>query len=50
MEPHISFGVVLLTTAYAVWTSVSESFASETNIQRIYGLCEEIFLTKLGPR
>lgn len=50
MGPHISCDVVLLPIAYAVWTSASESFASEANIQGIYGLCKEVFLTKQGTK
>lgn len=49
MEPHISCNAMLLPIAYAVWTSISESWASTTNIQRIYGLYE-VFLTKQGTK
>lgn len=50
MEAHVSCDVMLIATAYAVWTSVKETYGSEGNIQHIYEVCEDIFLTKQGSR
>lgn len=51
MEPHVSCDVMLSPTAYAVWISVKETYGlGGGNIQRMYELCEDIFLTKQGPR
>lgn len=41
---------MLLKTAFEVWQPVYESYATEKNIQRIYGLFEEVFLTKQGTK
>lgn len=38
MKPHVACDVMLLPTAYAVWTSLQETYALEGNIQRIYEL------------
>lgn len=43
MEPYVSADVILLNTAYLVLSSVSDSFASNNNVNRIFELCEEIF-------
>lgn len=50
MEPHINCDVMLLDSAYAVWKSTYETFTSETNVQRIYVVCEEVLLSKQGTR
>lgn len=39
IEPQISCDVMLLDTAYAVWKSIYETFASENNIQSLYDVC-----------
>lgn len=41
---------MLLPTAYAVWTFVKETYGQEGNIQRIYELCKDLFLTKQGTK
>lgn len=46
MEPHISCDVVLLKTAYEVYQSIADSFASDKNANLIFELCDEIFLSK----
>lgn len=46
MEPRVSCNVMLLPTAYAVWTFIKRDLWQCGNIQRIYKLCEDIFLTK----
>lgn len=50
MEPDISADVVLLDTAYLVFSSVSDSYASHNKINRIYELSEEIFCMKQGSK
>lgn len=44
MEPYIAADVMLLPTAYAVWTFVSETHAVNMIVQCIYDLYEELFL------
>lgn len=46
VESHVSSDVMLLPTAYAVWESIKETYGLEGNIQRVYELCEDNFLTK----
>lgn len=46
MEPYIAADVMLLPTAYAVWTFVSETHAVNMIVQCIYDLYEELFLAK----
>lgn len=50
MEPHSSCDVMLLPTSYAVRNFVKETYGLEGNVQRIYELCEDIYLTKQGTR
>lgn len=46
----MSADVILLNTAYLVFSSVSDSFASNNNVNRIFELCEEIFVMKQGNK
>lgn len=50
MESHISCDVMLLPIAYSMWISTKETYGEEGNIQRIYKLCEDVFLTKIGTQ
>lgn len=50
MKRHVVCDVMLLPTAYAEWTSIRETYVHEGNIQRIYELCEDIFLPKQGTK
>lgn len=46
MEPSISANVILLSTAYALFTLVSDLWVVVNNISRIYEFCEDIFKMK----
>lgn len=46
MESHTSIDVLLLDTAYAVYTSVSDTWAANNNVNRIYEPCDENFKKK----
>lgn len=48
MEPHVSCDVMILSIAFAVWTSVKKTYGLEGNIQQIYELFEDLFITKQG--
>lgn len=50
MEPNVACDAMLLPSAHAIWNFVRETFTSDGNIQRIYELYEEIFLTKQGTK
>lgn len=50
MEPQVSNDVMLLPTAFSVWTSLKDTYGLDGNIQRIYELCEDIFLSKQGSK
>lgn len=50
MGPHISSDVMLLDSTYALWQSVSQTWADDTNVQRIHQICEKVFLSKQGTK
>lgn len=49
-EPHVSADVVLLDTAYLVYSSICDSYGSNNNINTIHELCEEIYHMKQGSK
>lgn len=50
MESHISCTVMFWTLHMLFGNQIYETFASDTNVQRIYDVCEEAFLSKQGTK